>query len=528
MAGRLPAVTGSVLHMSAIPSKAFESAVTVIPEPELRAFVLQWARGATSEFRDALVEHASRAVPDWEVPYSDPTLCSDARALVAMATRRDIEPHEMDSVLERAGRVLVAGQAVAAREAYDTVLRPLSQAEISLPGVDEFPDEVLSSCMYDVCARYLLATYESSPEDVRIDALVDALKVLDGLQHLECPIRMIESAATRPLDGFDVFVERWLARLRAGNVPGSGWAVRTMLDEAILRAEGIDGLQREARTIRTADAYRAWCHALRKAELWPQLLEAVEEAAGLVKCPDAVAAYHEEAIRLKASLGRVDGIRAHLEAAFASRPTLGRLSRLIDDEAPDGVQLRARARVLLERAGADSELEPILRVFAGDYQHAVQSLVAASAGRWRSDVLFASLIYVAGGKPPAGSARARLLQCIERVEPGLLEYETPDQRLPTTPIVALLDRCGDVGNVPGTVVLEALRATAWRRIDAVTSEKHRSQYAHGALLAACAAELQSALGDPSGASLWLAQVRQETRYLPRFQRELAALWPSLA
>lgn len=514
--------------MSEIPSEAFESAVTVIPEPELRAFVHAWGRGDTTDFRDALVRHASRAVPDWEVPYSDPALCSDARALVAMATRRDIEPRQMDDILRRADRMLVTGQAAVAREAYDTVLRPLSQAAISLPGVDEFPDEVLSSCMYDVCARYLLATYESSPEDVRLDAFVGALKVLDGLQHLECPIRMMESAATRPLDGFDAFVERWLARLRSGSVPGRGWAVRTMLDEAILRAEGIDGLQREARAIRTADAYRPWCHELRKAEQWPQLLEAVEEAAGLVKCPGAVAAYHEEAIRLKASLGRVDGIQAHLEAAFASSPTLGRLSRLIDYEAPDGPQLRARARVLLERAGTDSELEAILRVITGDYQAAVQSLVEASVGWWRSDILFASLVYIAGGKPPAGSARARLLQCIERVEPGLLEYETPDQRLPTTPIVALLDRCGDVGNVPGTVVLEALRATAWRRIDAVTSEKHRSQYAHGALLAACAAELQSALGDPSGASSWMGQVRQDTRYLPRFQRELAALWPSLA
>jgi hypothetical protein len=54
-----------------------------------------------------------------------------------------------------AGRSLVAGDAASARKAYETLLGPLSRADISLPGVDEFPDEVLSSCMTCRSSQYL-------------------------------------------------------------------------------------------------------------------------------------------------------------------------------------------------------------------------------------------------------------------------------------------------------------------------------------------------------------------------------------
>ena len=104
---------------------------------------------------------------------------------------------------------------------------------------------------------------------------------------------------------------------------------------------------------------------------------------------------------------------------------------------------------------------------------------------------------------------------------GTVHVES-ERELPVTSIATLLDRCGAVGKVPGGRVIEALRTTALKRIEAVTSVTRRSRYAHGARLAVCVAELQEALGDRAGAAAWIERVRRETKGWPRFQAELVS------
>ncbi len=504
---------------------AFEAALAAIPEAELRDFARAWGKATGSDFRDALVEHAARALPAWKVPSADPSLVSDAETLVASARRRSPEPRAIDDILQRAGRAFVAGESIPARRAYEIVLRPLWSGDIWLSGVDEFPDEVLTTSTYDACARLLVATYESATADERVEAMIEAVELVDQAQQLRMPIRMMEHAAVRPLRGFDAFLRLWLERLRATPSGLRDWKTNDLIREATLRVDGVDGLARIARASKTPNAYRSWCSALREGQMWPELLEAVLEAASMPAAAWETASWQDEAAALRAKLGQSDLVRPHLEAAFAAAPTLDRVLQLIDDGTPAGDVVRRRAQVLL-RAGQprSAAIVSVLKLLAGEYVEAAALLAAAPGTGWSGGdhpgpVAFPSLVLVFGGEPPVHSVRAQV--CASIMTAAVSPPDSIRDAIGVSPLSTLLERCGAVGSASAREILEALRTAAWNRIDGVTSTTHRSRYSHGARLAVCVAELQRGLGDRAGAEAWLEMVRRETRRWPRFQAELA-------
>ena len=487
---------------------AFPSAVGALPETELRAFVLQWGRSAPSDFRDALVAHTVRVVPSFKPVHEDFNLVCDAEALVAAAKHRDLAPHEVDHILQRAGRALVAGDVATARRAYEAVLGPLSRADIALPGVDEFPDEVLSVCMRDVCASFLVATYESAPADGRVEAVAAVAEIVDDLQHLDKPLQMMEQAAVRPLEGFDAFAAQWLGRVRTRPLSRNEWAARTALEEAIERTEGTAGLRRQARAEKSAEAYRAWCRALRQQQRWQELIEALQEASATISSSFELASFHDEAARLQEKVGHPDKIEAHLQAAYDAQPNLDRFLAVMDHGRPSAEQLRDRARRLLPSCDSDA-LRGLILLLTGDHAAAIQVLTDATGHDlfWAlspNALVFPPLVLLVGGAPPPSSVRASLVRRIGG-------------------IASLLERCDYEAKVPTQPALDALRAAAWKCVETVIASRHRSRYRDGALLAVCVAELQAAIGDRAGAFAWLEQVRNETRYWPRFQREVAGL-----
>lgn len=507
--------------MSPADTDAFEAALAAIPESQIKAFVRAWGKRATSDFRDALVAHAARSIPAWKAPCSDLSLVADAEALVATARHRTLEPRSIDDVLRRAGSAFVAGDSMSARRAFEIVLRPLWNGDISLPGIDEFPDEVLTTSTYDVCSRLLVATYETTSGDERVGAMVDAVELVDQAQQALMPIRRMEDAAIRPLDGFETFLPLWLERLRASPPRVSESQTIDLIREATLRVEGVDGLGRIARASKTQEAYRSWCSALRASQSWPELLAAVREASALSTSAWETASWQDEAALLCAKLGQSDLVRPHLAAALDARPTVDRLLRLIDDGVPAGEVLRQRAQAL-RRSGKYSSpaIVGVLQLLAGEYAAAAEVLAVASGTGWSTEghpghMVFASIVLLIGGKAPAGSVREEACSPIETVANAIGES------IPAPLLASLFDRCEATGRVPVDGLLDALRTAAWRRIDDVTSTTHRSRYAHGARLAVCVAELQNQFGDHAGAAAWLDRVRRETKSWPMFQAELA-------
>ncbi|MCU0690028.1 MAG: hypothetical protein MUF54_01370 [Polyangiaceae bacterium] len=484
-----------------------------------------WGKATVSDFRDALIEHAARALPSWHVPSSDPSVVSDAEFLVAMARHRSPDPRAIDDILQRASRAFVAGDSMAARRAYEVVLRPLWNGDIWLPGVDEFPDEVLTTSTYDACARLPVATYETAAADERVEAMIEAVELVDEAQQLCLPIRMMEQAAVRPLQGLDSFLPLWLEKLRATPNGLRDSKTNDLIREATLRVDGVDGLARIARASKSQESYDSWCRALREGQQWPELLEAVLEAASLPASAWETASWQDEAAALRAKAGQPDLVRPQLEAALAAAPTLDRVLRLIDDGAPTGDVVRHRAQVLLRDGQRRSPaIAAVLKLLAGDHGSAAALLAAAPGNGWSGGdhpgpATFPSLVLAVGGTPPAGSVRAAV--CAPLATAGDSPFESIHETIRAPALASLLERCGALGSTPAGKILEALRTAAWNRIDGVTSTTHRSRYSHGARLAVCVAELQRRLGDRAGAEAWLEMVRRATKRWPRFQAELA-------
>ncbi len=213
-----------------------------------------------------------RALPDHH------TTCSGGHPSLGLRALRSMPSHTSEGFWV-AGRAFVSGDSVSARRAYEIVLRPLWNGDIWLPAVDEFPDEVLTTSTYDACARLLVATYETAAADERVEAMIEAVELVDEAQQLCLPIRMMEHAAVRPLQGLDSFLPLWLERLRAMPSGLRDSKTNDLIREATLRVDGVDGLAQIARASKTQEAYDSWCRALREGQQWPELLAAVLDAA---------------------------------------------------------------------------------------------------------------------------------------------------------------------------------------------------------------------------------------------------------
>ena len=204
------------LEAPADPSDAdVEAALAALPAEKLRAFVATYLRGldapARRAFWAALVPRAARR-PGARTPKrsADATLCEDIAAFVRTATRvGEGSPAAVDSFLERATRVFLAGDAALARRAFEAILKPLTEAELSL-GEDESYGEVLSTPLDEVGARYLVTVYLTTPAGDRPCAIWDALESVGNVSGTVLPpLAAMERVAVAPLDHLSAFAAAW-------------------------------------------------------------------------------------------------------------------------------------------------------------------------------------------------------------------------------------------------------------------------------------------------------------------------------
>ena len=155
--------------------------------------------------------------------------------------------------------------------------------EIDL-GQDELVDDVLTVDIHEVAAQYLASVYATTPLPRRAAALSNAIDAIEGITSFWEPIGQMESVSTSPLPDLDAFLPHWVKQLRRSPSPVSEWEnVRDRwLREAVLRLEGVAGLERLARRTRQPEALRAWCNALVDREDWSSALAAYDDAAELV------------------------------------------------------------------------------------------------------------------------------------------------------------------------------------------------------------------------------------------------------
>lgn len=299
----------------------------------------------------------------------------------------EIWSFELDRLLDRAGSVLLAGDAATARQAYRQLLAAM-QAEYDeggFPGAGT-PEELITTDVSEAKHRYLRAVWDSEPAATRAAALLAAAEdtaYLGGTPSLAA----IEATRREPLSDLDAALPDLLARLAA--VPagfGFGTQARRLLAEATERRGGVDGLAELARTPsdQQADAYRDWIDALVRAGRLDDARQAAAEALDRLELEGRViASIAERAVLLAADEGDDDAVLQARRTAWRADPTLKRLLSLVDvataSGEPDDVLATEASRTDSEPIARRPDLAAGLLLLAGRTDDAV-GLVDATDG----------------------------------------------------------------------------------------------------------------------------------------------------
>lgn len=271
-----------------------ESTIDVIDAESLRALVRDLARRTSATDRtwllDELLRRARREVDGWKPPLADSRLLDDVAECMRRNARYDGNPAEVDDLLRRAARSLVAGDPAAARVAYDQLFPALLNGEIALD-YDEMLEEVLAVDLVDAAFCWLAATYLTTPIAERPNAL---LRVLDQTWRMTAVTTVIDGmqrVSGQSLPDLDEFLPAWITTLDRARTDNTVWNVDVapMRREAILLHQGVEGLGRQAKRSKSPDDYRAWIDALVADERWDDAYTAVIGAARQLKKPHRAA-----------------------------------------------------------------------------------------------------------------------------------------------------------------------------------------------------------------------------------------------
>jgi len=464
----------------------------------------------------------------------------------------------MDSLFDRAGLALLAGDLELAAEAYRRLFRAfeIEEEEPVFPGASD-PHDLLESDLTEAQARFARAIYETAPAGGRPSALLAEVRRTDHLIDWKVGLlRAMEDAREGSLPDFDGFLAGWIEALEGSEEETErpfGWEAsrRRLLREAVRRRGGATGLAGLARRSGDPEAFLEWSEvAAREGDL-AQAVEALGE--GL----DGVSKPHPRA-GLADRLATVAGATAQWELALSSRRLAWRLE-------PTRRRLRDLAQVALDLFGADEDLERLMRaelralqegdyragsdcaglleVLAGELDVAERRLAAAPSVGWSSHdhpggAVFPVLLVAGAGlhQPPEGTILAELWSHLDGSRRewwdsmkdqeerealaaiGVASVAPPD----LSDLVSALLLRRMPGDGQKRAFLETCRSVALGRARHIVSHKFRNAYDRAASAAAACAEGFALAGWPDEGRLLVEGLRQEFPRHSAFKRSLEA------
>jgi hypothetical protein len=515
----------------------FDSALDAMTAEELRSFVRDALDRLDDEPRSALLHsligRAAKGSAGWRPPGPSRRI-GDEVARFADAARRVGygEPAVVDDYLRQGSKAFLAGDHATARRVFEALLPPVSDVEIDL-GQHEMVDEVLTVNAQECAAQYLASVYMTTPLRDRGKVLSEAMDAVSGFASFWAPLEQMERVTAGPLPELEAFLPRWVKRLeRLAPSEGEWEADRDRwLREAVLRVEGVAGLERIARKTRKPEALWAWCDAVVKQGDWAEALRAYDDATKLAGKSHWRGDFLDGAALAARELARPDAT-ARLETAWLRAPTVVRLLRWLDAGSPTAATLVKRASEAIKRCPTKAGRQVgLLHVLGGNVHAAARLLAKAPGLGWSSDDHPGHLLFPAFAGLLADGARATLsaelfasLQDTPR-DPLAMDWGNGDEEKPklSTPSIAEPIRkvrpAARIDSQGRKEMLEAMQAATTRRVEGILGNKRRRHYGHAAVLVACCLELAPVAGQQEEVAEWVATVRKAYSRFPAFQEE---------
>jgi tetratricopeptide (TPR) repeat protein len=444
---------------------------------------------------DSLLHRAARESSD-----GSSSALSDAQVAEVLDFARVVkrkghaEPEDVDDYLRLGSAAFRRKDYAAAHQIFGALLPPISNGDLYL-GEEEMVEEVLCINPAECGVQYVVATYMIAPEAKRADAVFAAIDEVQSLGDFREPLHEMERVTIEPLPEFEAFLRQWrtLIASKLAARTNASWSSgeEHWLREVVLRLEGIDGLARLARSTRQNDDLLAWCARLVEAGDWAVALPAFEEAAELVADRGSFiqGKFLDGAALAAQILGHVD-LAERLERAWRAVPSMARLRRWLgSSDKRETLSERISQAFAVCPTNALSQ-RALLHLLSYDFEAAAHLLTEADGLAWSDEehhpgrLLFSIFERLLSGRGhERGTEKREATETAEKDRP----------RLATPKIDQLLELAG-IDVIPEadvktrTLILEAMKQTAQKRIASVTAEKRRDRYEHAAkLVASCVA-----------------------------------------
>ena len=447
-----------------------------------------------------------------------------------------------------------------ARAAYSDLFALLHYEDAGGRGLR--PEHLPDVDLPEARARYLRASYLTTPPEYRAPVLLEELRLMRSLLP-EGPRPLVQEwldISSEPLPDRDGFLREWVALLRSHEDPDA----EAWLREAIGLSEGASGLRALAFSEpgRHPRAFLDLLAALEREGSPHEVLSTAREALAVLPAGLALRAAIADVLASAAErLGQSDTLReAHWEA-FVSRPTLSRLLTLREPQAsePERAQVMRRAARHLEdvlqqprgpsgsmvRLSGEDDLETPVRVdrrllaqawlLAHDWESAHQLSASESAIGWTygdnpQGLVVPLFLVLLSGQPlgalPRNVARSWQWGLDAGVQAG--QWSSGDARHDE----ALRERLAHAyaEALPAFTLdaperermLEWCLEVARKRASSIVSRQYRRSYDKAAVLLAACAEVLWLRGEEARGNVLLAGFREGFRRHRAFQAELDA------
>jgi len=464
---------------------------------------------------------------------------------------------EFEALLSGATRAFVDGERTLAAAALGRLLRVFDLGGEVAAFCGEEPAELqVRSELGEALAFHLRALYDTTPLQRRAARLLEEIIALQGIGSTRVGLEAIMNADPDPPADWVEFLPQWLEAVRGWETDSDdlsrdvrGFLVR----EATRHVAGADGLGELARSEGRDDAqhYHEWLDALLDADRRGDAVAAAREAVGAVAEPWAKARLADRLTTLALDLGDESLALEAGRAAWRSRPSPRRLTRLCGVVGRDGESLRSSLAAEREAARSDEfqpgdRLAAILDLLLGDLDSALDRLERAPALGWGGGahpgrILFPCALLAAAGlaAPPERSVLAAWWKEIDGFvdlddfpvddgdgpdDPGLGASTAPaaGSTEPPTLTDMLSASLGRLDLAPAARwrVVERLRGIVEKRVDAIVANQHRRAYLRAARLAAAWAEGAALAGNSRSGQEFLHTLLGRFPRHSAFKREI--------
>jgi len=526
----------------------FDTALQRLNVEALRQFVRALGSAEApeeSKVREKLVEFASRQLGQTIWMQDDPRLVEESeRWAHTKQSRGKIDLEQVDRLLARAHRAVLAGRATVARRCYESMLTGLAELEVSGGHVRRAPRQAPLTFAGD----YLVSVYESESSEQRVGAMFEAIVGLSVLGPLTRPLELLLAAAVRPLADFEAFARAWarmLEELAEGDRArrSDDWRPSdALLAEALEHVHSLDGVARMARRSNDLSHYRTWISRLAHQEKWELALDVVIEHEGALVQPTDRAIMLDAGLTLARQTGDQKRMTELAERAMLAAPTIRRMVRWLLADQPDRATILARSlRVVEICPDTTPRMRALLAAVQGAF-HEVALLLEDSGDGWDDEehpgrVAFPVLLIAFYGGPkgtPIASKLCAPLFGVKAKHPdadidrwdgrdslpeilGKVDVPSPGSSILDAlhEVQSKSDPAQDLGGIPWL-----LRDAASRRGARVLATKERQFYEHAALLIVAAAEATFRAGNRAMARAYLGEMAQAATRQSTFRSAL--------